>query len=291
MRRDYQIAIVLAVAALAAGTALMAAPEYLHLGVQSLAVTFWGGVILTALLIVGAVAIALRGEAQAAPKGHSYRMIAILGMAVCGAGFMAFAILFFVQRPSEDRVVQSAPSAPPPIVKTPIASPPAIPPPPIPPPPPISPEKPQKQFVDANVTAEFLVGLNEGQTALGAETRAAKYIGKWMPISGPLLETMGGFPIFQGRSPVVATLSSQGPHVVLVFHDEWIDRLAMISKNQNISVFGQIKEVGRSRIVLDPCEFMDSDPATSVPVQSPNATTRPRRRRSPKGKRDRPPQG
>lgn len=32
MRRDFQIAIVLAVAALPAGTALMAAPEYLHLG-------------------------------------------------------------------------------------------------------------------------------------------------------------------------------------------------------------------------------------------------------------------
>jgi hypothetical protein len=51
MRRDFQIAIVLAVAAIPAGTALMAAPEYLHLAGQSLAATFWGGVILTVLLI------------------------------------------------------------------------------------------------------------------------------------------------------------------------------------------------------------------------------------------------
>jgi hypothetical protein len=99
MRRDFQLAIILAVAAIPAGTALMAAPEYLHLTGSALAAAFWGGIALTAVLIVLAVAIALRGEAQAPQKGHGQRMIAILGMAFCGTGFMAFAILFFVQRP------------------------------------------------------------------------------------------------------------------------------------------------------------------------------------------------
>jgi hypothetical protein len=99
MRRDFQLAIILAVAAIPAGTALMAAPEYLHLTGRALAAAFWGGIALTAVLIVLAVAIALRGEAQAPQKGHGQRMIAILGMAFCGTGFMAFAILFFVQRP------------------------------------------------------------------------------------------------------------------------------------------------------------------------------------------------
>jgi hypothetical protein len=89
----------------------------------------------------------------------------------------------------------------------------------------------------------------------------------------------------------VATLSSQGPHVIMVFQDEWIDRLAMYSKNQNIFVSGhQIKEVGRAKIVLDPCELID-DPAANVPAQSPNTTTRPRRRRSSTGNRERPSQG
>jgi hypothetical protein len=99
MRRDYQLAIILAVAAIPAGTALMAAPGYLHLTGNSLAVTFWGGALLTLALIVLAVAVALRGEAQAPPRGHGQRMTAILGMAFCGAGFMAFVILFFIQRP------------------------------------------------------------------------------------------------------------------------------------------------------------------------------------------------
>lgn len=88
-------------AAIPAGTALMAAPEYLHLTGNSLAVTFWGGGFLTLALIVLAVAVALRGEAQAPPRGHGQRMIAILGMAVCGVGFMAFVVLFFVQRPTD----------------------------------------------------------------------------------------------------------------------------------------------------------------------------------------------
>jgi hypothetical protein len=107
MRRDFQLAIILAIAAIPAGTALMAAPEYLHLTGNALAATFWGGAILTALLIVLALAIALRGEAQAPQRGHPQRMAAILGMAFCGAGFVAFAILFFVQRPPTSEVAEA----------------------------------------------------------------------------------------------------------------------------------------------------------------------------------------
>ena len=101
MRRDFLIAIVLAVAALPAGTALMAAPEYLHLTGVALALTFWGGIGLTFVLIIAAIAIALRGESQSPAKGHIQRMTAILGMALFGIGFVACAIWFFVQRPPE----------------------------------------------------------------------------------------------------------------------------------------------------------------------------------------------
>jgi len=171
--------------------------------------------------------------------------------------------------PTETPIVQSAPPliVKAPIVEAPIASLPTptplvVPPPattPIPTPKIEAPEKPPSEFVDAHVTPEFLVGLYEGQTTLGAEMRASKYIGKWMPVSGPLLETMGGWPIFNERSPVVASFASQqGPSIIMVFHGEWIDRLAMIPKNQSMSVNGQIKEVGRSKVVLDPCVLKPS---------------------------------
>ena len=107
MRRDFQIAIILAIAAIPAGIALMAAPEYLHLTGTSLALTFWGGIVLTVLFIVAAVILALRGEAQTPLKGRSNRMIAIVGMAACGLGFVGFAIWFFSQRPGYESVASA----------------------------------------------------------------------------------------------------------------------------------------------------------------------------------------
>lgn len=95
MRRDYLIAIILMVAAIPGGAALMAAPEYLHLTGTALAVTFWGGVLLTLLLLFLAIAIALRGEAESPPAGHRQRMLAIVGMTIFGLGFVACAVWFF----------------------------------------------------------------------------------------------------------------------------------------------------------------------------------------------------
>jgi hypothetical protein len=107
MRRDFQIAIILAVAAIPAGVALMAAPEYLHLTGKRLALTFWSGSVLTVLLITAAVILALRGEAQTPFKGRSNRMIAIVGMALCGLGFVGFTIWFFSQRPGYEGVANA----------------------------------------------------------------------------------------------------------------------------------------------------------------------------------------
>jgi amino acid transporter len=64
MRREYLIAIILAVAALPAGAALMVAPEYLHLTGLAIPATFWGGIAITIILIFTAIAVALRGSAD-----------------------------------------------------------------------------------------------------------------------------------------------------------------------------------------------------------------------------------
>jgi len=107
MRQDYFVAIILALAAIPAGTALMAAPEYLHLTGPYLALTFWGGVLLTLLLIFFAIAVALRGDAKSPAKGHRQRMVAIMGMAVFGLGFIACAVWFFAQRPEVTESVKT----------------------------------------------------------------------------------------------------------------------------------------------------------------------------------------
>jgi hypothetical protein len=62
MRRDYLIAILLAVAAIPLGAAMMVAPDYLHLTGYFVPLTFWGGIALASGLIFIAAVIAWRGE-------------------------------------------------------------------------------------------------------------------------------------------------------------------------------------------------------------------------------------
>jgi hypothetical protein len=121
MRQDFKIAIVLAMAAIFSGLWIAVAPEYLHLKGVQLALPYWGGMFLTPALIIWALLIALRAEAQTQSTGHKRRMMAIVGMGVCGFGFLAFATIFFLQRPEEtvgpnhssgDLVPQNAKDAP-----------------------------------------------------------------------------------------------------------------------------------------------------------------------------------
>jgi hypothetical protein len=75
MRRDYIIAILLAVSAVPLGAALMVAPDYLHLTGYFVPVTFWGGMALATALISVAAIVALRGERSGglAISPHSHR--------------------------------------------------------------------------------------------------------------------------------------------------------------------------------------------------------------------------
>ncbi len=100
MRRDFQFALLLALAALPAGMALMAAPYYAEATLKAYASEFfWGGIFVTAILIFVAVIIGLRGEANRPEGGHRQRMIALVGMVVCGAGFLGFAGAYFWPSP------------------------------------------------------------------------------------------------------------------------------------------------------------------------------------------------
>ena len=83
MRRDYLIAILLAVSAIPLGAAMMAAPDYLHLTGYFVALTFWGGIALTATLILVAAVIAWRGErmdekSAVSPHSHAPRNVSLL---------------------------------------------------------------------------------------------------------------------------------------------------------------------------------------------------------------------
>jgi hypothetical protein len=157
---------------------------------------------------------------------------------------------------------QPAPPSSPPIVKAPaieapISSPLAAVPEPIPKPKNEAPATPSKETID--VTPEVLVGLFDGNTALRAQTLVAEKIGKWIIVSGPLGEIFPGTVYGSSRSPTLLTLSSPTKfYLYMWFSGEWVDRLALLSKNQHISVLGQIKNVERQKVELENCELVDS---------------------------------
>ena len=118
------------------------------------------------------------------------------------------------------------------------------------------PKKPDRDYVDARVTPEFLVELYKGNTKLRAETLVSEQVGKWMLVSGPLGEIHSS-----GRVHALVVFASQKkPIVYMWFSDEWIDRLALLSKNQNITVIGQLKKVTdyNATVELENCELLAS---------------------------------
>lgn len=163
-------------------------------------------------------------------------------------------------------IAPNAPTSIEPIIKAPVVEPPAATPEPSIPKPKVEvPTPPPREFVDADVTPEFLVGLYDKQTYLGASTFSLRYKGKWMIVSGPLLDVTGGWPFVENRIPAVAVLDNypSSASVIMMFSGEWIDRIAMIPKKQNIYVQGQIKEIERSKVVLENCELIESGPMTN----------------------------
>jgi hypothetical protein len=96
MRKDYVIAILLAIAAIPAGAALMAAPlKFEHLQPWVIDSCFYGGIGLTLVLIASAVFVAVHGEKTEADKPTIRRLVLIIGIIIFSTGALAYAAYFF----------------------------------------------------------------------------------------------------------------------------------------------------------------------------------------------------
>jgi hypothetical protein len=205
--------------------------------------------------------------------------VALLGMIVFGAGFFACAAWWYAleRRPATTAKLEIAPEASPSVVaapQAPIPSDAALPitgpskvveaPAPTGHPPPTAPfRQPGRNYVDAHVTPEFLVGLYDGNTKLRADTLVSEQIGKWVLVSGPVGEIHSSTKDFA----LVVFASRKKPSIYMWFSGEWIDRLASLPKNKQISVVGQLKKVTdySATVELENCELLDTDPATNAP--------------------------
>ena len=102
MRKDFQIALVLAVASLPAGLALSLVLEFFPLLKEhpGLPLALSSGATLVSLLVAGGLAI--RGEREAERAGGKRRMAPLIGMVVSGLCLVGFAA-WYIWPPAEDR--------------------------------------------------------------------------------------------------------------------------------------------------------------------------------------------
>jgi hypothetical protein len=95
MRRDFQIALLCAAAAIPAGVAMIEAPEYFPVLKAYPGTFFYGSAVITIGLLGAAVLIAIRGEREAEREGANKRMIPLVGILLFSAGFIGFALWYF----------------------------------------------------------------------------------------------------------------------------------------------------------------------------------------------------
>lgn len=111
----------------------------------------------------------------------------------------------------------------------------------------------ERIFVDAS--PEYLMGFFDEHTSAQAGRLITPYIGKWMRVSGIVLDvdsesdcTIIRLGVKSIRTMVTALFTEQ----------RWIERVETLRPNQPITVIGRISRVGRISLWLEQCEVVDS---------------------------------
>jgi hypothetical protein len=124
---------------------------------------------------------------------------------------------------------------------------------------PKAPVEQERVFVGAGVTPEYLFSLFEGKTDIQAQRTAETFIGKWMPIAGPLRSvskwtgTYSQVTVDLGDAEMLKYKS-----MYLVFHDEsYVARLEVLAPGDPITVHGRIDRIESTNVQLEDCELVD----------------------------------
>lgn len=109
--------------------------------------------------------------------------------------------------------------------------------------------------ITIDVTPEYLVSFFNNHTAVQANKLAEAYIGKWMKTSGTVQDVESQ----PGHILVLFRPSQHGPLVYAPFREQrWTDRVMTLKLGDNLTVFGQIRNVDRLTLFMDKCEIVDS---------------------------------
>ena len=120
---------------------------------------------------------------------------------------------------------------------------------------PRSTNQPAEARVEVDVTPEFLAGFFKDRLDVQAQNLATPFIGKWLTVSGPIHNVGAWRGTF---SQVTFNRPDSNVSLYMMFRAKTtVDRLSVLKHGDRMTVCGQIAEIDRDRVQLDPCELID----------------------------------
>jgi hypothetical protein len=112
------------------------------------------------------------------------------------------------------------------------------------------PPKSKKAFID--VSPSYLLGLYKNRTAVQGNALAAAYIGKWIVVTGKVIDISQDRP---GNDFLVQFSDSEGAWLAATFSEELSEKISHIPHGATITIRGAIRSVDTLRVILKECEL------------------------------------
>jgi hypothetical protein len=113
-------------------------------------------------------------------------------------------------------------------------------------------------FVPASATPKFLTDFFQGRTDAQGERSVAEYLGKWMPVEGPVRNVQ----VFEEKRVAVSLdlapveSGDLGLNISLWFSGKWIERVKLLGPDDHVAAIGRIDEIRRLGVSLRECELV-----------------------------------
>ncbi len=132
--------------------------------------------------------------------------------------------------------------------------------------------------IEVEITPERLTGFFKGVTAVQGQDQAARFVDKWMRLSGSLLD-VSLIPrhraislILRHRAMVTFaewSIGSRAEVTCFFSRRKWVDRIALKSRGDKVTVLGRITEVNNRIVYLYDCELVTQDLHSVAPDGEP----------------------
>jgi hypothetical protein len=106
-----------------------------------------------------------------------------------------------------------------------------------------------------DVKPEYLLSLYNEHTTAQGDLLAQPYLGKWIKYSGA---TTNVHKHPDGDGGTLVGRIADYNQLYMDFSKEWIDRIIVLRRGQNVSVIGQVTRITSSQVELQNCELIET---------------------------------